>query len=289
MTTIHDPTTPLDTGCAVKPANLPRAKPITVNGVTIPRNAISREAQNHPAAKPIDAWMAAARALVVRELLLQEARHLAIEPVVITDEEGRRETDEEALVRQLVEQEVRVPEPDEATCRRIFDTQSASFRSSEIYAVRHILLPASPEDQSARRSARTEAQQAIAALTAAPERFREFALAHSACPSREQGGALGQIVKGQTVPEFEVALATAPLGEINPDPIETRYGFHVVIVDDRLDGRQLPFEVIREQISSWLTDRAQHLAIRQYIAMLAGRAEIVGIDLAPDPSPPVLL
>ena len=45
------------------------------------RSAIARETQNHPAAKPIDAWLAAARALVVRELLLQEARRLGIEAV----------------------------------------------------------------------------------------------------------------------------------------------------------------------------------------------------------------
>ena len=48
--------------------------PVRVNGVTIPHDIISREAQNHPAPTPIAAWTAAARALAVRELLLQEAR-----------------------------------------------------------------------------------------------------------------------------------------------------------------------------------------------------------------------
>ena len=52
---------------------LPKPKTITVNGKVIPREVIAREVQNHPAEKPILAWQAAARALVVRELLLQES------------------------------------------------------------------------------------------------------------------------------------------------------------------------------------------------------------------------
>ena len=51
---------------------LPKPRAISVNGKVIPREVIAREVQNHPAEKPILAWQAAARALVVRELLLQE-------------------------------------------------------------------------------------------------------------------------------------------------------------------------------------------------------------------------
>ena len=55
---------------------MPAGKPVTVsvNGVSIARDAIVREMQHHPAPKPIAAWQQAARALVIRELLLQEAR-----------------------------------------------------------------------------------------------------------------------------------------------------------------------------------------------------------------------
>ena len=56
---------------AAKPVN------VSVNGVAIPRDAIVREMQHHPADKPIAAWQQAARALVVRELLLQARRRSA--------------------------------------------------------------------------------------------------------------------------------------------------------------------------------------------------------------------
>lgn len=279
MTTIHDTTAPGDTGCAVKPANLPRPKPISVDGVPIPRNAISRETQNHPADKPVEAWMAAARALVVRELLLQEARRRAIEPVAITDEEGRRETDEEALVRQLVERDVRTPEPDEATCLRVYEQNRQRFRSADLFGVRHILIAAPPADAEARADARRRAEAIIADVTADPTTFSAHAAAASACPSRAMGGILGQISRGQTVPEFAAALATAPIGAGCPTPVETRYGVHVVLVDQRIDGEALPFSVVRPRIAEWLASKAHHTAIHQYIAMLAAKADIKGIEL----------
>ncbi|MEZ5843153.1 MAG: peptidylprolyl isomerase [Hyphomicrobiaceae bacterium] len=272
-------------GCSAKPANLPRPQPIVVNGVTVPRAAIARETQNHPAAKPIEAWHAAARALVVRELLLQEARRLAIVPAPITDAEGRRETDEEAMIRQLVEQEVVTPEPDEAACRRVYATQRLRFRSSDIFEVRHILVAAAPHDREARMAARAVAEAAIVTLAAEPERFGDLATLHSACPSRTVGGALGQVSSGQTVPQFEAALATAPVGTVAPEPVETRYGFHVVFVDRRIEGQELTYEMVAGQIARWLVARSRHAALRQYIGLLAGRATITGIDLKGATSP----
>ena len=77
-------------------AQISAGKPaeVSVNGVSIARDAIVREMQHHAAPKPIAAWQQAARALVIRELLLQEAHRLGVVPQSISDSEGRRETDE---------------------------------------------------------------------------------------------------------------------------------------------------------------------------------------------------
>jgi peptidyl-prolyl cis-trans isomerase C len=277
-------TTPTS-GCSLKSRNLPRPKDISVNGVRIDRAAIAREAQNHPASKPVEAWLAAARALVVRELLLQEARRLRIAAEPLGDEEGRRETEEEALIRCLVEQEVHTPKADEAECRRYYEQNQVRFRSPDIIEVRHILCAADPKDLTARHKARARAEAAIATLAAAPERFDDLAAELSACPSARMGGSLGQITRGQTVPEFEAALQRLPPGQIAPHPIETRYGFHVVWVDRRVDGQQLPFEAVGEHIAAWLEEKVQRTAMRQYIAGLAGRAAICGIALEASNSP----
>ncbi len=268
-----------ETGCAVKPAVAARPKVVSVNGVVVPRADIARETQNHPAARPIDAWRAAARALVVRELLLQEARRLALVATPLEDEEGRRETDEEALIRQVVEREVITPQADEAACRRYYDNNRARFRSADLYEARHILLPADPKDESARAETRARALAMIDEIQRAPSCFAEFAQSFSACPSGGTGGSLGQIGPGQTVPEFERALAAAPLGEVAPAPFETRYGFHVVWVDRRIEGRELPFEMAAPRIAEWLNEKVRRTAIRQYISILAGRATIAGVDM----------
>ncbi len=279
-------TTPASShGCSVRPAITGKQTPVSVNGVSISRAAISRETQNHPATKPIEAWLAAARALVVRELLLQEARRIGIVPEPIADAEGRRETDDEALIRMLVAQAVVTPEADDAACRRYYDMNRRRFRSPDLYEARHILVAAPANDTNARQTARQRAMDIIAALHRQPSLFGELALAESACSSGKTGGSLGQIGPGQTVPEFESALASMPVGEIADEPVETRYGFHVVWLDHRIAGNELPFEIVRPRIASWLDEKVRRVAIRQYITILAGRAEITGIALDASASP----
>lgn len=271
--------------CALKPVITTKAKSVTVNGVEISRAAISREMQNHPARRPIEAWQSAARALAIRELLLQEARSLAMQPAPLTDDEGRCETDDEALVRIVVEREVVTPEPDEDTCRRYYTQNIRRFCSAELCEVSHILIAADPRDAAARDTARRRALVLIGALASAPEQFGGVARAQSDCPSREVDGNLGQIGPGQTVPEFEQALSTVPAGAVHNEPIASRYGYHVVRVDHRVEGRQLPFEMVQSKIFAYLAEHVKRTAIRQYISVLAGRAAITGIDLAGSPTP----
>jgi len=272
-------------GCTIKPAITTKQKTISVNSVVIPRAAIARETQNHPASKPIEAWLSAARALVVRELLLQEARRLRITPDPIVDSEGRRETDDEALVRMLVEQEVKTPQADEAACRRFYEANRKRLRSPDLYEVRHILLAGPAGKREDRESVRQQACAIIETLKQDPSAFDAIARHQSACPSGQCGGNLGQIGPGQTVPEFERALAALPVGEVAPQPIETRYGFHVVRVDRQIAGRDLPFEMVQSRIAAWLDEKVRRTAIRQYIEILAGRAEITGIIFDASTSP----
>lgn len=270
---------------SLKPAVSFKARSITINGVEISREAIGQEVQNHPAGKPGDAWSAAARALAIRELLLQEARRLALAPEPATDGDGRRETDEEALVRAVVEREVVTPDADEAACRRYYDRNLQRFRSADLYEVSHILLAADPRDAAARDAAKGQAQALIDMIVANPAAFASLARDHSACPSRTVGGNLGQIGPGQTVPEFESALAAMTVGAVHDQPVESRYGFHIVKVDRHEPGRQLPFELVAPRIAAYLDEHVRRTAIRQYISVLAGRAQISGIDLAASASP----
>jgi peptidyl-prolyl cis-trans isomerase C len=252
--------------------------PVTVNGVQIAHDLISREAQNHPAAKPTDAWRAAARALAVRELLLQEARRLGLRPGPAADAEGRRETEEEALIRALIETEVATPVSDEASRHRYYERNAARFTSADIFECAHILIAARRDQPEAFAAARTRANAILAQLRAAPSRFETLAAAHSDCPSRASGGNLGQITTGMTTPEFERALVGMKAGEIGP-VVESRYGFRIVHLERRVAGALLPFDAVQARIAAYLEERSQRLAIAQYVARLASRATLTGVDL----------
>ncbi len=263
----------------------PAPAPVKVNAVEIPPAAIAREAQNHPAPSADEAREAAVQALVVRQLLLQEATRLGLPAEPQTLEGGARETEEDALLRALLEQEVKVPSPTEAECMRYYRVNQARFRSPDLYEACHILFPADPEDEPARIGAEAAASQAIKELQSRPDSFAELARSLSACPSGKQGGNLGQISPGQTAPEFEEALKAMEVGTIAEDPVATRYGFHVIRLDRKIPGRDIPFESVKDRVADYLSDRVFHRAVRQYVLLLAGRAEIEGIEIASSASP----
>jgi PPIC-type peptidyl-prolyl cis-trans isomerase-like protein len=111
------------------------------------------------------------------------------------------------------------------------------------------------------------------------DRFESVARELSNCPSDQHGGNLGQLGRGETVPEFEQALfKLGPTGLLR-ELVKTRYGFHIVAVDRRIPGRTVPFEAVQESIVERLKTMVEEKALRQYVSVLAGRAEIEGVDL----------
>jgi peptidyl-prolyl cis-trans isomerase C len=267
-----------------QPLKRPVMPPVTVNGATISRKAIAAEVQNFPSGNPGEGWTAAVRALVIRELLLQEARRLDIKAEPNADPEGRLETLEDASVRALVEREVRIPQADEATLRRFYDNNRRRFMTVALYEADHILLAARRDDSDGFTAARERALALKETLERQPDRFADLARDWSDCPSAALGGSLGQIGPGDTTPEFEAALMSLVTGEIS-SPVETRYGIHLIRVRRRIDGRQLPFEAVRERIEAYLGEHVRRQATAQYIAVLIGRADIRGVMLDGAASP----
>ena len=256
--------------------SLPGASPawIRVGDTAISEADIAREMQHHRAGDPHQARGDAARALVVRELLRREAARLGI------DGESQREgeeTAEEASVRLLLESEVTTPTPDVAACRRYYEQNRERLREPDRVRVRHILLAAPPADVGARARACELGERLIEELREHPERFTEFALRHSACPSRDEGGELGWIVRGDTTPEFERQLFMLKPG-LAGLTVETRYGHHVVMVDELRRGEALEFAEAADRIAAYLDTQARQNSIQQYLQILAERHGVFGLD-----------
>lgn len=272
-----------DTKIPPKPARVIRD--VTINGVVIAEAEIMAEAQNHPADTPGAALAQAAHALAVRELLLQEANRLGVEVPATAGEMKQEEAAEDAVIRKLIEQEVDVPQAGEDECRRIYEVNRHRFCSDTIYEARHILFAVESTDAGARAEVRGKAENLAAHLAEHPEEFAAAAEEFSDCPSGRQGGNLGQLTTGSAVTEFERALETMTARDSAPKLVESRFGFHLVVVDRKIDGEQLPFESVEDRIAAWLDATAWSKAVAQYISILAGKADIKGIDMEASHSP----
>jgi peptidyl-prolyl cis-trans isomerase C len=249
---------------------------ITVNGRVISEREIARETQYHPADSFEAARRQAAEALVIRELLVQRARRVVVEDA---------NEQEETLIAALIAREVRTPDADEEACRRFYRANPGRFRSPDLVEARHILFVAKSDEPEALAAARAKAQDVIDLLQQRPDRFAELAEELSACPSAKQGGSLGQLTRGSTVPEIETFLFELEPGQLCPIPVRSRYGFHVLQVQQRVDGKPLPFQSVQEKIASYLEERVWRQAVRQYIRVLIGAADITGIELEGASSP----
>src|SRR4029078_5531394 len=75
------------------------------------------------------------------------------------------------------------------------------------------------------------------------------------------------------------ARALAP-GELCAEPVATRYGFHIVRLARKTEGRVVPYEAVAEHIADYLRESVQRRAKSQYVARLASGARIEGVELA---------
>ncbi|MFI4976033.1 MAG: peptidylprolyl isomerase [Caulobacterales bacterium] len=254
---------------------------VVFHGVEIPESLIAEEAQHHPSNTAAEARAAAGRALATKALLLRRAKALGIAAEPELDDDGREETAEAALIRVLLDTELSPRTPTDDECRRVYDAQRHRFRTPLLYEAAHILIPPDgDDDDDAWERARATAEVAVRALGAAPERFAELAQALSDCPSATVGGSLGQLRPGDLVAEVEAVLLHLAPGQIAAAPVRSRFGWHIVKLDRRIEGRDLPFEHAVEHIRRRLERRAWSVAAARYVMSLAEDARSQGVPLA---------
>lgn len=262
------------------PLQAPEVPEIKVNGVLIDEPSILEEMQHHPADNKRAAMIKAAESVIIGELLTQKAKELGL----LAADASKNSIGEAAALQKLLEQEVDVPTASEEECARFYEHNTQHFATSPLLEVRHILLAASPEDMNARYQLKDVADKLIEILKADKSAFADLVSRHSACPSKEQKGSLGQLSKGQTVAEFEKHIFSANEGLIEY-PIESRYGYHIVIVDRKVEGQVLPYQYVKEKVAEYLNDKVQRKATAQYIHTLITDADITGFVFDVDSSP----
>jgi peptidyl-prolyl cis-trans isomerase C len=250
---------------------------IVVHGVEIPESLLAQEAQNHPSLSAAEARTAAGHALATKALLLRRGAELGLIAEPELDDDGREETAEAALIRAVLEAEIDVASPTDAECRRVYDAQRSKFRSPPLYEASHILIEPSSNAAPEVEAARLKTIELSAILAKGVCTFAEMARDHSDCPSGAVGGSLGQLRPGDLVAEVEDALARLEPGETSGTPLRSRFGWHILKLERRIDGRDLPFEVAAERIRMHLESRAWGVAASRYVVALAEDACEAGV------------
>ena len=212
-----------------------------------------------------------AEAAVGHEVLRQRAveRGLALA--------GASRAAADAAIEELLQQEVATVAPSEEECRRYYEAHLKEFTSGELVAARHILFQVTQRVHVP--ALRARAELTLAELAREPQRFAALAGELSNCPSGRHGGNLGQLGRGDTVPEFEQALFNGAYTGIYPQLVRTRFGFHILCVDRREPGRTLPFDLVQGRILEQLSERMSAAALARYVRQLAATAEVSGIEV----------
>lgn len=144
--------------------------------------------------------------------------------------------------------------PDEAALRQRYEQEKNRFAAAEERLASHILVRVAEGASDADRKAAEAKIRRIAAEAKAPGAdFAALARKYSDDASKAQGGDLGWLGKGATVPEFEQALFALKPGQIS-EPVKTEFGWHLIQLREVKAGQARPFEEVREQLA---TEHAQ--------------------------------
>ena len=193
-------------------------------------------------------------------------------------------------IETLLESALQLPEPAEQACRRHHAAHAAQYSTGARVHARHILFAVTPGVNvvALRKRAETvlldmrchngDARRADDAFAAAAEAF-------SNCPSSAHGGDLGWLRAEDCAPEFARELfAQVEIGVL-PRLVHTRFGLHVVEVLAREAGTAQPFEAVRDAVALALRQQTYVTALRQYLVLLAGQANVQGVALDASATP----
>jgi peptidyl-prolyl cis-trans isomerase D len=159
------------------------------------------------------------------------------------------------------------------------------YRTAEQAKVSHILiktpLPGSDGkvDDKGVAAAQGRAEDLLKQLKAGAK-FEDLAKKYSEDPgSAKEGGSLGWIGKGRTVPEFEKAAFSLPKGQIS-GLVKSSYGFHIIRVDDRQDAHMKTLDEVKDEIEPILKQQKTQEAAQKQAENLLEQAKTQGLEAA---------
>jgi peptidyl-prolyl cis-trans isomerase C len=161
----------------------------------------------------------------------------------------------------------------EEEIKDFYEKNKERMAQPEQVRARHILIKL---EQGADEAAKAEALKRIEEVIAkakAGEDFAELAKQFSEGPSGPKGGDLGPFTRGRMVPPFEEAAFKLGVGEIS-GPVLTRFGYHAIKVEEKVEKKVPSLEESREQVTGMLKNTKVSEAVEVRLEKLRSEAKI---------------
>ena len=206
--------------------------------------------------------------------ITQEALERALTREGISWEEYRDQVRKQIERTKLVNRQVHTrTKMDDADAKKYYEAHSEEFKQEEEILVRHILIPIGPgSTEEQKEAARKKAQEVLAKIRAGAD-FAQLAKQVSSGPTAAQGGSLGWLRRGETLPEFEAAAFVVDKGQTS-DLVPTKIGFHIVRVEDKRPAHTLSFSEAREAIKRKITQDKMEADFSDWLKKLRENAYI---------------
>lgn len=170
------------------------------------------------------------------------------------------------------------PQVMDADLQAYYNAHQAQFQVKEQVKVRHILI-ASGADAKSDAAAKAKAEDILKQIKAGGN-FAELASKNSDDPgSKVQGGELGWLDRGKTVPEFDrVAFSLSP-GQTS-DLVKTQFGYHILQVEEKKTAHTRPLAEVKSEILPILEQQRSGAAEQTFASQLADDAKKNGLEKA---------
>ena len=138
-----------------------------------------------------------------------------------------------------------------------YNATPEKFKTGETVNASHILV-----------ETEEKAREIYAQIASGSISFEDAAKENSSCPSKENGGNLGDFTRGQMVPEFDQAVFAMEIGEVTATPVKTQFGYHLIKLNGKTEAALTPFDEVKEGIRSMLENEKQRSAYESKINQL---------------------
>ncbi len=156
-----------------------------------------------------------------------------------------------------------------------YESNKDKFMKPETAHVRHVLVGKSPEDTEKKLVEKKAKAEDLRKKLVGGADFADLAAKNSDCPSKQAGGDIGSIGRGQTVKPFDDAAFSQAKNAIGP-VVETKFGYHIIQVIDRQAPQMVKLDAdVKKQIKAHLESLRQQGAMEAIVKRLKAAANIV--------------